>query len=349
MLLSRAQIECENLARTAASIAIAELQYNGDLDGDASTGVYGDVDMMNSTVRMYAYFYAEAGLTDIYDLQAYSEYYNTKSGVRAKLQKVVQIVPLVAGFARGAITAKGDVDTLGTIVVDGRDHDYDGLLNGDPGTYGVSTMALVNINGASTVGGGGEAPSNSETANNVEENAVWTDGYPPSPDAAFGLDEGTLKAAAQASGTYFTNSTDLNAFLTANGGVPGGIILYADFDNWTACQFGPTYNDPPSIIVNHNAAGNAEMKNLHGKFRGLVMSDVITHINGDADICGAVMSFADENLGNCYGNGNAHVKYSSEVLSMLPGATTGDGKDVYHVLSWEVVPAASLSAFSQTH
>ncbi len=87
----------------------------------------------------------------------------------------------------------------------------------------------------------------------------------------------------------------------------------------------------PSIMVMHNAAGHAEMKDLHGTFRGLLMADYITHVNGDAIILGGIKSFADSAIGNAYGNGNAHVRYSSAILTRLPTDPQGGN---FTKISW---------------
>jgi len=91
-------------------------------------------------------------------------------------------------------------------------------------------------------------------------------------------------------------------------------------------------NDPPSVIVHHTAAGDAVMKNVHGQFRGLVFTDFVEHINGDFAMVGALMSFADDTYGNTFGNGNADIRYSSEVLLKLP--SPGIGVKRARILSW---------------
>ena len=71
------------------------------------------------------------------------------------------------------------------------------------------------------------------------------------------------------------------------------------------------------------------------------MSDVVTHINGDAKIVGAMQSFADENLGNCYGNGNAEVLFSSAVLRNLPTNPLSPPGDC-RIVSWSKVEGTDL-------
>ncbi|MHC4607609.1 MAG: hypothetical protein ACYTAF_11895, partial [Planctomycetota bacterium] len=138
------------------------------------------------------------------------------------------------------------------------------------------------------------------------------------------------KKIAKKQGTYFATQVEFDNWVIANGGdVPGGQIIYTDFDDWIDVQFGPNYNADASIIIHSNATGTAAMKNLHGQFKGLVLSDRIEHINGDVRILGMVMSWAQ--AGNAYGNGNARVRFSSAVLASLPGTSQ---TNLFIVLSW---------------
>jgi hypothetical protein len=342
------------LADSALALKLDEIRRAeyGDMSGACSMGTYG------CTVRHLG--------GDRYLLVATA----TVRGYTRRIEVVVNrsVTPL-HGFVRGAVTANGPVSTLGDITIDGRNYDDGGSFVVDNGTNGISTTNQVSVGGSSSVGGNGNAPIGGAGDGDgvYEEDAPWADGvdndgdgatdeeafngkdddgdglidedlgpYPPSPDVYFGLTDGQMKGAAQAEGTYFTNSTDFNNWVLANGGdVPGGKIIYLDYDLQVPMEFGPNLNEKPSIIIQHNDTGDAHMKNLHGAFKGIILSDVITHINGECYIVGGIASFAQENLGNAYGNGDAMVLYSTEVLSNLPSILqAGAG---YTVLSWREV------------
>lgn len=74
------------------------------------------------------------------------------------------------------------------------------------------------------------------------------------------------------------------------------------------------------MIVHHTNAGDAVMKNVHGSFRGLMLADFVEHLNGDFTMLGALMSFGNQAIGNTFGNGNAHLRLSTQVLTNLPSA-----------------------------
>ncbi len=264
---------------------------------------------------------------------------------------------------RGAITAEGPVSTLGNINIDGRDWNENGTSVVGPGVFGISSMQTITNGGSSTVGGNGFAPSRPPNPAALEPLSNWNDGvdndgdglqgeeafdgadndgdgeidedtndYPDTPDILFHLAPGTLKNAAIATGTYFSSATALDAYYAANGNdLPGGKIFYCDFDVWEPVQFGNAMNEEPSIIIHHNPSGTAVMKNLHGAFKGVVLSDFVQHINGDFLLVGGLMSFADDSVGNAFGNGGANILYSSTVLNDLPAA--GSTSRV-RVLSW---------------
>jgi hypothetical protein len=64
------------------------------------------------------------------------------------------------------------------------------------------------------------------------------------------------------------------------------------------------------------------MKNVHGMFRGLVLADFVSHLNGNFVLLGALMSFGDDAIGNAFGNGAANVKLCTAALGNLPSLGT---------------------------
>lgn len=300
----------------------------------------------------------------------------TKAGIQRRIEEV--LAPLYQGNPieiPGAVTSNSSVTTTGSISIDGRDWAADNSGITGPGKWGISSSGGVAVSGSSAVGGKGMAPvQNATSASGVfEQNASWANGadedgdgatdeeawdgadndgdgkvdedtstYAGNPDLFFRLDPGTLKTRAQAAGTYFSSQAAFDAFRTANGGnLPGGKLYYLDFDQCVPTTLGTALQAEPSILVHHNAAGTANMKNLHGPFKGLIVSDTITHINGDALILGGVISFAPFEVGNAYGNGAAVVRYSGEVLAdpAITNLVASDADIVgYQAVSWRVVP-----------
>jgi len=337
-------------------LAIAELKSGVDTDGDG----LGTIAWTGPDGRTCAATATDLG-GDMFRLRSVGTVTRAALGTEV-LAQVIPSQPLDFP-ARAAITAEGEVTTTGNITVDGRDWDSFGTVINGPGVYGVSSEETIDVKGSSAVGGNGSAPAGNPGSGVIEENANWADGvdddgdgaideeawdgvdndgdglidedtndYPTDPDVFFGLSPGTLLAAAQAAGTYFATESAFNTYLLANGGnIPGGKVLYLGFDQWQPADMGGSFNDPPSVIVHHNATGTALMKNIHGAFRGLVMADFVEHINGDFVMLGAFMSFADEQYGNAFGNGNADVYYSSEVLLNLPSTSAVNR---VRLLSW---------------
>ena len=73
------------------------------------------------------------------------------------------------------------------------------------------------------------------------------------------------------------------------------------------------------------------------------MADDIVHINAGATLTGACMTNTIDSKGNSYGNGNSTVKFSKAAIANLPGIISGaSAVDLYRVVAWETVPAASL-------
>ena len=132
----------------------------------------------------------------------------------------------------------------------------------------------------------------------------------------------TPKINSQRRGTLFTSEGQLTDYIADNGDLPGGEVIYLDFDVWQPADFGAGFNDPPSILILHNRTGDALMKNLHGQFRGAIIADRIEHINGDYRIIGGIISFADSTFSHVLGMGNAQVLYSSSVLGQIPSIDT---------------------------
>lgn len=266
--------------------------------------------------------------------------------------------PSAPGIA--AVVAQGDVPLLGNIEIDGNDWSGDGNSIVGPGVLGVYAEGDITVGGSGTMGGNGVAPLQTtipdyESQGIADNQGTFADGadddgdgaidedawdgvdgdgdglvdedknsFPAHPDAFLGLPEGTLKAAAQANGTYFATETDYIAYVAANGGnLPGGKIYYLDFDVWgPACELSSdrdaTFAADSSILVHHNATSTAQAKNMHGYFKGVILGDQFDHFNSGTEVLGTIVSFGLTPGGNAFGNGTAQLKFSSAALANLP-------------------------------
>jgi hypothetical protein len=250
------------------------------------------------------------------------------SGETADTVEVLVQLPTVPPGVRGGITANSTVRTLGSLIIDGRDHDLSGELVAGDGTMGVSTTQTFDQGGSSTGGGtaGGVdyAPADPANPAIIEENAVYD--FPASPDSVFGYASGTLKAMAQSGangGQYVTNPGDLTFPLS---GVT--YVELASGETWQSMDFGAS----TGVLVVHNSAGNAVIKNLNsGTFKGLIIADDIEKIH--LDIIGAVISLTTSPSGNCIGNGSGQLLYSRAALIQAASVAAGGGGGVT-VLSW---------------
>jgi hypothetical protein len=230
---------------------------------------------------------------------------------------------------RGGVTANSTVTTLGSLVIDGRDHDMDGNLIAGSGTLGVSTTQTYSRGGNSKAGGtaaGADyAPAKPAPGAIVEQNAVYA--FPASPDSVFGYASGALKAMAQSGangGQYVTNPANLTFPLS---GVT--YVELASGGTWQAMDFGSS----SGVLVVHNSAKNAVIKNLNsGIFKGLIIADDIDKIH--TTIIGAVVSLTTSPSGNCIGNGNGEILYSNAALLEAASVAAGGAGGGMTVLSW---------------
>lgn len=121
-----------------------------------------------------------------------------------------------------AISTNNPVSTLGTLVVDGRDHDLNGNVTEDQGTLGIWSTDPIAQGGSSkiggTVAGEDESPAKPAEAGILAPNQVYPGGYSNTPDSilggtANGFPPETLKAIAQSGykgSQYTTNPATLS-------------------------------------------------------------------------------------------------------------------------------------------
>lgn len=222
---------------------------------------------------------------------------------------------------RGAVVAAANVETLGNLVIDGRDHAMDGSLLG-AGTLGVRTRGTLNRSGASKIGGTSAAPATSyaptKTAADVAKVTKTGSGdpVPAGPDEAIGLSSGTLKTYAQSGvggSQYVTDPSKLK--------LPVSGVTYVELAcgaEWNPADFGAG----AGVVVVHNSCNNATIKNLNGgSLKGILIADDIVHVHND--IIGMIVQTSPApSSGNCIGNGGGNILYSSIAISSALSSIT---------------------------
>ncbi len=222
-----------------------------------------------------------------------------KIEVLASLNAALNNDQLKPGWVRGAVTTYGDVTTLGNIEIDGRDHDTNGVLLAYPndyGVYGVSTCGDLTQSGNSIIGGRGIPSQRPADTASIQEYADTT-GYPLTPEAVFGLPPGTFDP-------FKIRPEDFTT--------PFHGIVYVE-----GTLIAPDLNNSTGILIIHKSDYSASIKNLRGDFKGMLIADDIIHINNNASLFGAVLTFKTFTDGNALGNGNADIYYSSYILNHL--------------------------------
>ena len=252
--------------------------------------------------------------------------------VNSQIDTIRAVVEIQSSGGIAAITANNPVETKGNLIVDGREHDINGNLIANSGTLAISTTQTVSVGGSSELAGtynsSDEGPhdKHDDYSNVIEENAVW----PTTPDlfmggADAGYPEGTLKSIAISGVDGSQYVTDPN-----NLSLPLSGVTYVELpsgDTWNPVFFGVS----SGILVVHNSSTSAIMKNLNDTFTGLIIADDIIHIH--CTIIGAVAVLTRyPSEGNCIGNGDGWIKYSSAAIGAAAGGTgVGGGGSSYSV------------------
>jgi len=271
----------------------------------------------------------------------------TYMGVNSNLSAHVKFPdgggPVFPAAVLAAITTNNPVQTLGKLLVDGRDHDKNGNLLPGKGTLGIWTTDSYSRGGASTVGGTfakkDYAPDKKYSSNIVSTSQSWPDGYPSTPEgvlggSAKGYKDGMLKSMAMSGSDGSQYVTDPSKLTYPLKGIT--YVELSDGETWQSMNI-----EGSGILIVHNNKLNAKMKNLNsGTFKGLLMADDIIHIH--ADIIGAVVGLTpNPSEGNCIGNGNGTVLFSSEaIMSSMPSGGAkplfgfGFGKHRVDIFDW---------------
>jgi hypothetical protein len=211
------------------------------------------------------------------------------------------------------VSTNNNINTLGDITIDGRNHTADGTLIPGEGTYGIWTTKTFIQGGSSDIGGtfaGTDyAPSAPADPSIIAENQTWPGGITPTtPEQMItNLPNGfSLKEYAQsgAGGSQYVTDPSLLSY-------PLKGITYVELpsgDSWTSADIAGS-----GILIVHNDSVNAIIENTKNDFGGLIIADDIIHLH--STIIGAVVSLTENpSAGNTIGNSSFSVLYSKEML-----------------------------------
>ncbi len=270
----------------------------------------------------------------------------------------------------GAVTVIGNALVTGGTVLDGRDHDSLGLGVVAPGVYGIGAGGDVAWLAAPAIGGLGTAPMlspadkdgvhrgrlgfgdgtdsdgdgstdeerfdglDNDGDGSIDEDVLGIAAY---PGDLFALPEAALEHHCRRTRRYFETASHLELWIeTSHGGqFPGGEVIYLA-DDWPAADFGISMNADPSILVVHSSDGTAELSDMQGNFKGVIVADRVSHRGGNAAVRGALVSLGAAVLGNPLGLATLRVEYSSGALEDLPRIP------FYEIEAWRDVPGVSF-------
>jgi len=238
---------------------------------------------------------------------------------------------------RALLTLNANASVSGKTIIDSRDHDTSGTLLATSGIHAVwSTESSFTLSSSATKVGGTEAlidypPSNPYDPATVKLNQVYPGGFPQTPDSVFGgaaatFPEGTLKAIAKsgyAGSQYVTDPSTLKYPLAG--------VTYVETpttspqNEWSSADV-----SGGGILIVHNSAGNAIIKNADSKFKGLIMADDVIHLHGE--LLGGLIAFKNTLSGNVIGNGNAILKFSRQAIIEASRFLETNGKP--SILAW---------------
>jgi hypothetical protein len=235
----------------------------------------------------------------------------------------------------GLITLNSALKVNGNSYFDGRDHDLNGNLITGAGVAGFwTTGAYVQVSGSSIVGGTASgadyAPANPPHAGVTLTSQTYPGGsFPQTPDSVLGgasatYPEGTLKSIAKsgyAGSQYVTDPSKLKTPLRG--------ITYVE-PPASSPDFSPAEIAGEGILVVHNSAVNATLKNTKGVFRGVIIADDIVHLHGD--VFGAIIALTPNLSGNVLGNGNSNLLYSRAAILNAAKFLEYAGKP--NILAW---------------
>ncbi len=305
-------IQVRNICNSTAQILIAKLGDNPSLRVNSPASM----NLMNGSTSYT--------ITDIYmdsdsliKLNIVGNYNSVQKTVIVYVKKKSVSSGFTPAAVLAAISANNNVQTLGNLVVDGRNHDLNGNVISNTGTLAIWTTNNYSERGNSQIGATVSkvdyAPAKNNNTDFYMENVVYPGGYPNTPDKVLGgtlggYTEGTLKNIAisgKGGSQYVTNPALLNYPLAG--------VTYVELPSSEI--WNPSNVDGSGILIVHNSSTDAAIKNLNsGTFKGLIIADDMVHVH--TTIIGAIVCLtSNPSEGNCIGNGNGTVLYSSAAIN----------------------------------
>jgi hypothetical protein len=230
------------------------------------------------------------------------------------------------GLINSAITGHSNIKTLGDMIVDGRDHDLNGNVIPNNGTYAIVTTQTY-VQGGNTMLGGTPltgidlAPVKTGWDSVVLQNYVWPGAFPTTPEEVLGGEAAGippnffkyLAISGYNGSQYVTNPASLRFPLRG--------VTYVELPNgteWNPADLGTTGT---GLLIVHNDLRTARMENMNATlFRGLIIVDDLMHIH--TNIIGAVFVLTENPYsGNCIGNGTGDIMFSRMALDEALGGT----------------------------
>lgn len=212
-----------------------------------------------------------------------------------------------------AVTTRSDVTTRGRITIDGRDWDPEDPSNPiGNGIPGINYGGIIDQGGNSQIGGMGSAPRRNAGIPIVNP----ISNAPRTPEEALGLEPGELDMMKS------------NTFPT----IPfHDTLIYYTGGNFQAVNL----QGSSGVLILHNDTWSAQIKNLHGNFSGIIITDQLVHVNANAMVYGAIFTLSTIPGGNAFGNGNANIRYSAQVIDYVTLNVRIELENSLDVVSWK--------------
>src|SRR5262245_9794105 len=233
----------------AAEAALSQAKYELTANRDYETAGLGNVTLNGIANKQCTVTFDVTGLTgNQRRLTAIAVFGPNNRRIDRSIEEVVdKPVTQIKGNWLGAIVSEDPLDFNGDIEVDGRDWNMANTAVVGDGVVAAMSGGTITVGGSAGLGGNGAAPPGAGASpGSLDPNHNWgADGldndlegtidqpgetYPTDPDQALGFPAGTLKTAAQSSGTYFTSQAMYDAAIALNGNkMFSGKVVYCDF------------------------------------------------------------------------------------------------------------------------
>ena len=217
-----------------------------------------------------------------------------------------------------AVSTRSSFTSTGSIIIDGRNwcHIADTVI--DSGISGVRYNGALTQSGNSQIGGKGNAPIRNAFPPIVDPNGR---NNPSTPEEVLGLSSGDLdryKIESIPSGPLNFNNK----------------ILYISPRAGEEIFMDPDFGGSTGIFIFHNENRTAQLKNIHGDFKGIIIADQVVHVNANALIYGAIFTLSDVEGGNTFGNGNSDIRFSKKLIQQITQDVTVQTGEGLQVVSW---------------